>query len=160
MVILLLLRLDWLIVSTEHYQKRGVNIYFCSFWQIDMTSAATLTTITSVLVLTAFVPLHQTTLSNAECVAPRCFCFPEGEVECGDLYLRRIPRFKKAPNNESTPTYSYIDLSTNRIRTVRTRAFRHIQVREIRIWNNRGSLNVSHRAFRGLENVVEIISIR
>ena len=119
--------------------------------------ACSRTFVTVLLLLVTVV--WQRDVTEAECVSRRCFCFPEGEVECADLFLRRIPTFQKQSADNAT-TYRYIDLSINRIRTIRKKAFRNIRVREIRIWSNSGSLNISHRAFRGLENVIEVISIR
>jgi len=31
----------------------------------------------------------------SSCVSDVCFCFADGDIECADIYLRRVPRFTR-----------------------------------------------------------------
>jgi len=118
----------------------------------------------AVLLLLTTVTWHQLRAApNAGCVSDWCFCFPEGEVECGDAYLNRVPRFRQDSNSlsrQNATIYNYIDLSRNRIRKIGARSFRNIRVRMIKIWENGVGLSIDGRALRGLEDTLQAISIR
>jgi len=37
-------------------------------------------------------------VGEAGCASEVCFCFEDGDIECADIYLRRVPRFTRSPN--------------------------------------------------------------
>jgi hypothetical protein len=114
-------------------------------------------TLEAIVVLTVSVAWQQT-LSNSGCVSDRCYCFPGDEIECAEAYMTRVPKFRRDPENSTL--YNYIDLSLNRFRKIDARSFRNLRVRMIKIWQNRVSLSLDGRAFRGLEETLQTISIR
>ena len=34
-------------------------------------------------------------VAEAGCASDVCFCFEDGDIECADIYLRRVPRFTR-----------------------------------------------------------------
>lgn len=111
------------------------------------------------MLVTSFPPIHASSLADDTCPSDVCFCFAMEDIECTDLFLRKVPKFS---NNSTNITYSEINLSNNRFRYIGPDSFRNLHVQTVKIWRNgrRYNLTFHSRAFRGLEDVLQKVDIR
>ena len=82
-----------------------------------------------------------------------CFLHDGSKIVCKGSYLKAVPMLAKQPQ-----VYNELDLGKNQIRRLKSRAFGDLKVRNIKIWMN-PLKSVSGDAFRGLEDVLEVVNL-
>ena len=108
------------------------------------------------LILIISIPFFAETYNENNCPNSRCYCYAGEDLECGELFLKKVPRFKLLKNPKKI-TFKQLDLSNNRIRKIGPKVFKNITVKIIRMRNNYKKVNISfHReAFQGLNFCLE-----
>lgn len=112
------------------------------------------------IAITGVILVEVYTYNEDDCPNPRCYCYAGEDLECGELFLKKVPTFIHSPTSKKI-TFQQLDLSNNRIRKIGPRVFRNISVRLIRMWENHEKVNISfHRdAFQGLNYCLEKVEI-
>ncbi len=87
------------------------------------------------------------------CPFLECICH-RGEIYCAELDYRSVPE----PLPE-TRSYDTLDLGGNRLRRIRAKAFANITVKKIKIRHNKRQMDIHKKAFRGMEDVLEVLHI-
>ena len=87
------------------------------------------------------------------CAVVECICH-RGEIDCLNLDYRSVPVF-----TTDGRSYDTLDLSMNRLRRIRGNAFKNLTVRKIKIRLNKRTLEVHKKAFRELEDLLEVLHI-
>ncbi len=90
---------------------------------------------------------------TSACPFVECICH-RGEIYCADLDYHSLP--VPIPEQRS---YDTMDLGGNRLRKLPARAFANITVKKIKIRFNGRSLQIHKKAFRGMEDVLQVLHI-
>ena len=87
------------------------------------------------------------------CAVVECICH-RGEIDCLNLDYRSVPVFAADGR-----FYDTLDLGMNRLRRIRGNAFKNLTVRKIKIRQNKRPMEIHKKAFRGLEDRLEVLHI-